>query len=305
MTPFERLDHRLLPGFERRFVTVDGQRVLAVIGGHGPPLLMLHGDPQTHVCWHRLAPRLAEAFTVVLTDIRGRGETHKPSPSPDSAAYAKRRMAAEQRAVMRALGFPTFALVGHDRGARIARRMALDHPETVTRLAVMDIIPALDFYETVSAPAARDYFYFFFLTQPHPLPERLIAGAADAFMRHMLVTLSDAHPPYDAEALNAYIASSTTPEAIAAMCECFRAGATIDCRHDQDDRRAGRVIACPTLVLWGDRGVIGRHFDVPAVWSPWCRDATYAPLPSGHFIPEDAPDAAYEILAPFLSAPPA
>jgi len=291
----------LLPGFERRFVPGDGGPVLAVIGGSGPPLLMLHGDPQTHLCWHRIAPRLAERFTVVLTDIRGRGETHKPAASPDGAAYAKRAMAAEQRAVMEALGFPRFALVGHDRGARVARRLALDHPEAITRLAVMDIIPALDFYEATTAAIAQDYFYFFFLTQPSPLPEQLIAGAAEAFMRQILLGLSTQAPPYDQRALDTYIAAATTTEAISAMCACFRAGASIDCRHDREDRAAGHGIGCPTLVMWGEQGVIGRHFDVPAVWSRWCTDATFAAMPGGHFIPEDAADPAYAALAAFLS----
>ncbi|SDD69922.1 alpha/beta fold hydrolase [Rhodospira trueperi] len=303
MTRFEDLDRKHLPGFERRFVTVAGQDVLALIGGDGPPLLMLHGDPQTHLCWHRIAPRLAETHTVVLTDIRGRGETHKPASPPDGAAYAKRAMGAEQLGVMRSLGFPAFALVGHDRGARVAHRLALDHPETVTRLAVMDIIPALDFYETATSAVAQDYFYFFFLTQPPPLPERLIAGAAEAFMSHILLGLSNEHPPYDAEVFDAYIAASTTPQAIAAMCACFRAGLSIDCRHDRADRKAGRSIACPTLVLWGEHGVIGRHFDVPSVWAKWCRDPTFAPMPSGHFIPEEAPDAVLDALTTFLAVP--
>ncbi len=300
MATFEELDRTLLPGFKRRMLTIDGKEVMTVLGGEGPPLLMLHGDPQTHLCWHLIAPRLANDFTVVLTDIRGRGETHKPGVSGNHMAYSKREMAAEQLAVMQTLGFPIFSLVGHDRGARIARRLALDHPKAVSRLAVMDIIPALDFYEQANSEIAQDYFYFFFLTQPHPLPERLINGAPEAFMRQILEGLSEDRVPYHAGALEAYLAGAATPEAIVAMCECFRAGRKVDRIHDAEDLRSERKIMCPTLVMWGEKGAVGKHFDVRSIWDTWCMDALYAPMPSGHFIPEEAPDAAYDALAAFL-----
>lgn len=300
MTRSEALDRRLLPGFERRVVSIEGKAVLTLIGGSGPPLLMLHGDPQTHLCWHHIAPSLADRFTVVLTDIRGRGETHKPGASPDSQAYAKRAMAREQLAVMHALGFSTFSLVGHDRGARVARRLALDHPEAVERLAVMDVIPALDFYEASNAAIAQDYFYFFFLTQPPPLPERLIAGDPRAFMRQILTGLSPEDISFDPAALEHYLDAASTPEAITAMCECFRAGYGLDRAHDAEDRRQGRKIRCPTLVMWGEAGVVGRHFDLLRVWDGWCADAYYAPMPGGHFIPEEAPQAALKALDGFL-----
>jgi haloacetate dehalogenase len=162
MTIFETSDTKLLPNFNRQILNIEGKDVLAVIGGRGPPLLMLHGDPQTHLCWHLIAPQLAERFTIVLTDIRGRGETHKPPQSKDHNAYSKRSMAREQLLVMRALGHSRFSLVGHDRGGRIARRLALDHPEAVEQLAIMDIVPALDFYQHANAAIAQDYFYFSF-----------------------------------------------------------------------------------------------------------------------------------------------
>lgn len=300
MIPFENLDRRLLPGFERHGMSIDGQPVLTLVGGNGPSLLLLHGDPQTHLCWHRLVPLLSKRFTVVLTDIRGRGETHKPVAAPDPETYSKRAMADEQLAVMRQLGFSSFGLVGHDRGARVARRLALDHPEAVEKLVVMDIIPALDFYEQANAVIAQDYFYFFFLTQPHPLPESLIAGNPEAFMAQILTGLSEKSVPYDADALDLYIKAASTPEAIAAICACFRAGYTVDRAHDAEDRRLGRRIACPTMVLWGEEGVVGRHFDVRRIWDGWCDDARFAPIQSGHFIPEEAPQAALRALDSFL-----
>ena len=294
------VDDVLLRGFNRRIVTVEDGAILALVGGSGPPLLMLHGDPQTHLCWHRIAPELARHFTVVLTDLRGRGESHKPARSDDHGAYSKRAMAGEQAAVMARLGFDRFALVGHDRGARVARRLALDHPDKVTRLAVMDIVPALDFYERADAAIAQDYFYFFFLTQPHPAPERLIAGDPVHFMRQILTGLTVKEVPYDPLALHTYLQAATRADAIAAMCECFRAGISLDIEHDRQDRAAGRRIACPTLVFWGEEGVVGRHFDISAIWRGWTETVAFAPLPCGHFIPEEAPEAATELLLTFL-----
>ncbi|MEM7654287.1 MAG: alpha/beta hydrolase, partial [Pseudomonadota bacterium] len=290
MNIFEAADAYLLPEFKRRFVEIAGNPVLTLSAGNGPPVLMLHGDPQTHLCWHEIAPHLTDRFTVVLTDLRGRGESHKPGHTETHAAYAKREMAAEQKSVMHALGHGTFAVVAHDRGARIARRMALDHPDIVRQLVVMDIIPALDFYAQSNAEIAQDYFYFFFLTQNYPLPDHLIAGDPEAFMRQILLGLSDQPVAYDPRALNAYLAASTIAEAITAMCECFRAGYHLDRLHDAADRAAGRQITCPTLVMWGEKGVVGKHFDVPEVWSRWCTQPSFAPMPSGHFIPEEAPE---------------
>lgn len=301
MTLHSETDELLLPGFERAIVPIDDKPIQAVVGGSGPPLLMLHGDPQTHLCWHRIAPALTDSFTLVLTDLRGRGESHKPGPSPGHVAYSKRTMAAEQLQVMNRLGFETFRLVGHDRGARVARRMALDHPAAVERLAVMDIVPVLDFYERITAAAAQDYFYFFFLTQPSPVPERLIAGDPRAFMEQILVGLTNEAQVFDPRALDCYLAASANPAAVTAMCECFRAGITSDMGHDTADRDAGRKIECPTLVMWGTNGVVGRHFDVQEIWSRWVTAPAFAPMPSGHFIPEEAPTASLDALTSFLS----
>lgn len=300
MSSFEAVDAKLLPGFQRRFVEIEGNSILTLVGGAGPGFLMLHGDPQTHLCWHAIAPRFTDRFTVVLADLRGRGESHKPGPGQVPNPYAKRIMAAEQIAVMRELGFDRFTLVGHDRGARVARRMALDHPDSIECLCVMDIVPAFDLYEKTTAEIAQEYFYFYFLTQPYPQPENLIAGDATAFQRQILFGLGGKLVPYDEDALATYLRSSTDPASIFAMCECFRAGYSIDRQHDAADREAGRTISCRTLVMWGDAGVIGRHFDVRAIWNEWCDHACFAPMPSGHFIPEEAPAEAYSALDAFL-----
>lgn len=300
MTIFEQADAKLLPGFQRQFVEVDGQQVLAVTAGSGPAVLLLHGDPQTHLCWHMIAPKLAERFSVVLTDIRGRGESPKPPHSDAENAYTKRAMANEQLAVMKALGHHQFAVVSHDRGARVGRRMALDHPQAVTKLIVMDIIPALDFYEALDAGIAQDYFYFSFLTQDHPVPERLISGDPEGFMRWILEGLPNNPVDYDPLAMAAYLASSTDPASVTAMCECFRAGFHIDQRYDAEDRENLCHITCPTLVMWGAEGVVGKRFDVEAIWKKWCDDPKFAPMPCGHFIPEEAPAAALAAIQEFL-----
>ena len=301
MTLFETADEKLLPEFDRQRIEINGNPVLTLTAGNGPPLLMLHGDPQTHLCWHRVAPRLIDHFTVFLTDLRGRGESHKPPPSSNPERYSKRQMAKEQLGVMNALGFSQFSLVGHDRGARVARRLALDHPIAVTRLALLDIVPALDLYEQMDADLAQNYFYFSFLTQPYPLPEHLIAGDPEGFMRQILFGLAKRSPNYDKTALAAYLVSATRQEAITAMCECFRAGFHIDRGHDLQDRQAGRQIICPTLIAWGENGVIGKHFDMRRIWRSWCEKPTFAPMPCGHFIPEEAPDELSRVLSDFLT----
>ncbi len=300
MNIFEKADKKLLPNFERHFINVNGNNIRALTCGNGPALLMLHGDPQTHLCWHHLAPKLTDNFTVVLTDLRGRGETHKPAHDPAKNAYTKREMAAEQVSVMQALGHKKFSIISHDRGARVARRIALDFPEIVTQLVVMDIVPELDFYENTNAQIAHDYFHFSFLTQDYPAPDRLIAGDVEEFMKQILFGLSKNVVKYDPLALEAYLEATTTPEAITAMCDCFRAGYHIDQLHDKADQDSGRKIICPTLVMWGEYGVIGRYFDVTKIWNNWCTQPQFAAMPSGHFIPEEAPDATYAAVSNFL-----
>lgn len=300
MTIFESLDQTFFPGFERRFVDVGDGAALTLTAGSGPALLFLHGDPQTHLCWHKIAPAFTDRYTVVLTDIRGRGESHKPRADNEHVAYTKRAMADEQMRVMATLDFREFAVVGHDRGARVARRMALDFPDRITKLAVMDIVPALDFYAGAGSAVAQDYFYFFFLTQPHPLPETLIGGDAKGFMATMLGGLGTSDAIYDPQVLDAYVAASSTREAVIAMCECFRAGFHMDRAHDRADREAGRRIKCPTQVYWGTNGVAGRHFDMQKIWRGWAEDVRFQPVPTGHFIPEEAPVEVTRALSAFL-----
>lgn len=297
---FLEADRILYPNFERQMISTSQGSVLALIGGNGPPLLMLHGDPQTHLCWHRIAPTLMEHYTIVLTDLRGRGETHKPAPSSGHIAYSKREMGREQCEVMSTLGFEQFRLVGHDRGARVARRIALDCPEKVQCLAVMDIVPELDFYELANSAIAQEYFYFFFLTQPCPQPEQLIKGAPASFMTRLLKGLSIREDLYHPLAFEAYLRSSCSDDAIAAMCECFRAGITVDIEHDRNDRARGNTINCPTLVIWGEQGVVGRHFDMHSIWQQWAPKVSFATLPCGHFIPEEAPHEVIDYLSDFL-----
>lgn len=300
MTLFKELDDKFFPNFKRHAIQGKDGKIHALVGGKGPPLLMLHGDPQTHLCWHQMAPALAQDYTVVLTDLRGRGESHKPGQTPENIAYSKRTQAREQLEVMEALGFKSFRLVGHDRGARVARRMALDHPDRIERLAVMDIVPIVDFYERTTAQIAQDYYYFFFLTQPSPIPENLIRGNPETFTGQILTGLPGQVTPYDPEIFKAYIASSTNEDSIVAMCECFRAGLSQDIYHDRHDRQAGRTIACPTLVIWGEKGVVGTNFDMRDIWSSWASDCTFAPMPCGHFIPEEEPTLALNTLREFL-----
>lgn len=300
MTRFEEADRALLPGFARHWVETTDGPILTLVAGEGAPVLMLHGDPQTHLCWHHQAPKLAEEHLVVLADLPGRGESHKPQPGTGHESYTKRRMAAEMREVMRQFGHDRFAVVAHDRGARVAHRMALDHAEAVARLTIMDIVPTVDFYDGLTAEIAQDYFYFSFLTQVHPIPENLIAGDPRGFMSLILTGLSDKPVDYDPLAFETYLEAASTPEAVAAMCECFRAGYHLDRRHDAEDRAGGRRIKCPTLVMWGDRGVVGHHFDMREIWSRWCDSVTFQPMPTGHFIPEEAPNDVLAMLADFL-----
>ena len=300
MTLFKELDERLFPNFQRHTIQGKDGEIHALVGGNGPPLLMLHGDPQTHLCWHHIAPTLAQDYTVVLTDLRGRGESHKPGITPENIAYSKRVSASEQLEVMETLGFKGFRLVGHDRGARVARRMALDHPDRIERLAVMDIVPLLDFYENTTAKIAQDYYYFFFLTQPSPVPEDLIRGNPKTVTSQILTGLPGQVSPYDPDVFRAYLASGASEDGIVAMCECFRAGLSQDIHHDRDDRKAGRTIGCPTLVMWGEEGVVGKNFDIRGIWSSWAPDCTFAPMPCGHFIPEEEPTLALNSLRKFL-----
>ncbi len=256
----------MFEGFTRTRIETGEAGIALRHGGSGPPLLLLHGHPQTHVMWHRIAPRLAEEYTVVCPDLRGYGDSDKPATTPDHAPYSKRAMARDAVAVMHALGFERFAVVGHDRGGRVAYRMALDHPDCVAALSVLDIVPTGEHFRRADTAFAMGYFHWFFLAQAHPLPENLIAGDPDAFYlrrgRHLFAP----------EALAEYRRCYADPATIHAMCEDYRAAFSIDYPLDEADRQAGRRIACPVLALWGAKGSMGEWYDVLGLWRDWADD---------------------------------
>jgi haloacetate dehalogenase len=284
----------MFEGFTRTLVETPEAAICVRHGGSGPPVLLLHGYPQTHAIWHKVAPGLAEDHTVVCADLRGYGDSGKPPTAPDHEPYSKRAMARDQVAVMRALGFERFCVVGHDRGGRCAYRMALDHPGRVAALAVLDIVPTWEMYRRTDMSFALGYWHWFFLAQPHPFPERVIAADPQAFHFHR------GRAMFDPAALAEYMRCASDPATIHAMCEDYRAGATYDFDLDAQDRAAGRRIACPLLALWGARGHVGGWYDVPAIWRDWADDVEGHAIDCGHYIPEEAPDAMLAALRPFL-----
>jgi haloacetate dehalogenase len=292
----------LFPHFRALQVEIDPTVTInAIVGGSGPPLLLLHGHPQTHAIWHRVAPRLAEQFTVVACDLRGYGDSSKPQGAPDHANYSKRAMAADMVAVMQSLGFATFRVLAHDRGARVAHRLAQDHPQAVERMALLDIAPTLAMYEQTSDAFARAYWHWFFLIQPPPLPERLIEADPAAYVRDVMGKRSAGLAPFDPRALAEYQRCLALPGAAHGICEDYRAAATIDLEHDRFDRDAGNRLALPLMVLWGEQGVVGRCFDPLAEWQRVAADVQGEALPCGHYIAEEAPDRLLERVLPFLT----
>jgi haloacetate dehalogenase len=296
-----------IDGFDVHELPSSRGAVHAAVGGSGPPLLLLHGYPQSHLMWHAVAPLLADRHTVVATDLAGYGASFRPAPDPDHVAHSKRAMALDQVEAMAALGFGTFAVAGHDRGGRVAYRMALDHPDRVERLAVLDIVPTGEVWRRADRHFASGYWHWAFLAQPAPLPERLITGAADAFFDlHVRAGMglgaeSGRYPP---EVMRAYRRILDDPGAVEAMCEDYRAGGSVDVVHDETDREAGRQIACPVLVLWAGRGGLpGFYPDVLDVWRPWAPDVRGEALDARHFLAEDRPDETADRLLTFLAAP--
>jgi haloacetate dehalogenase len=289
----------LLPDtFTNRRVSVGDLEINCAIGGDGPPVLFLHGYPETHVMWHRVAPALAREHTVVLADLRGYGDSDKPAPSPDAAEYSKRVMAADQLTLMRALGHEHFALVGHDRGARVGLRLAYDAPDAVTHFASLDIVPTRHVYGHVDRRMATAYYHWFFLIQRNGVPERLLGAEPEAWVRSVTEGLAVA--PIDPRAVAEYVRCFTDPAAIAASSADYRAGAGIDLEHDQETARAGQRVECPTLVLWGEQSFVNTY-DVPAVWAEYVADPKTACVRAGHFLPEEAPAEVLERLTAFLN----
>jgi haloacetate dehalogenase len=276
----------------------EGVRLHGRIGGSGAPLLLLHGHPQTHAIWHRLAPRLAERFSVVLLDLRGYGDSDRPKADPDHLGYGKRAMALDALAVMRHHGFARFGVLAHDRGARVAHRLAADHPEAVQRLMLLDIAPTLAMYERTTEAFARAYWHWFFLIQPPPLPEALIASDPVRYLRSVMGSRHAGLAPFAPEAMAEYERCIRIEGSAEALCEDYRASAGIDLEHDRADIAAGSRLLQPLRVLWGAHGVVGRCFDVLALWRERALHVSGRALPSGHYIPEEAPG---ELLAEALS----
>lgn len=292
----------LFPDFRALRVEVDpAVAINAIVGGDGPPLLLLHGHPQTHAIWHKVAPALAERFTIVACDLRGYGDSSKPQGDADHANYSKRAMALDALAVMHSLGFESFRVLAHDRGARVAHRLALDHPQAVERMALLDIAPTLAMYEQTSEAFARAYWHWFFLIQPAPMPERLIEADPAAYVRDVMGKRSAGLAPFDPRALAEYQRCLALPGAAHGICEDYRAAAGIDLEHDRHDREAGRKLMMPLLALWGEQGVVGRCFDPLREWRLVADDVQGGALPCGHYIAEEAPDALLGRVLPFLT----
>jgi haloacetate dehalogenase len=286
-------------GFERERIQTSETEIELVRWGEGPPVLLLHGYPQTHAMWHLLAPRLAEDFTVVAADLRGYGDSSKPFGEEDHSTYSKRAMAGDQAAVMESLGFDSFAVVGHDRGGRVAHRMALDYPDRVTKLAVLDIVPTRHIFETVGKELATAYYHWFFYIQPYDLPETLIGGNPSYYLRKKLGGWGTSLETFTQEALAEYERCFDTAT-IHASCEDYRAAASIDLTHDGKDQDEGHKVECPLLALWGGRGVMERLYDVEAVWREYATDVRGKPLDAGHFLAEERPRETIIELKEFL-----
>jgi len=286
----------MLEGFARSTVRTGGPAINTLVAVSAPPLLMLHGYPQSHIEWRFIAPRLAEDFTVVLTDLRGYGDSEKPPSTPDHRPYSKRVMAQDQVEVMAALGFDRFAVVGHDRGARVAHRMALDHADRVSALVIQDIAPSRDMYLTADMRFGMVQYHWFFLAQPTDVPEVLLGNVPEYWVRQRLGR--EGRDFLEEEALSEYVRVFSDPAAIHATCEDYRAGATIDLEDDAADLHL--QVTCPTLVMWGERSFVGQQYDVMDVWGQRCADLRGVALPCGHFLAEEVPDRTYDELADFL-----
>jgi haloacetate dehalogenase len=285
-------------GFETRDVATSETTVHVRTGGAGPPVLLLHGHPQTHLMWRHVAPALADRHTVVAADLRGYGASGRPPTDAEHVPYSKRAMARDMAEVMTALGHERFAVVGHDRGGRVAHRLARDHRDRGTRRAVLDICPTLDMYERTDMAFARAYYHWFFLIQPYDLPERMI-GADPAFYLQTMLGRSGAKGPFPPEVRAEYLRHLARPDTVHAICEDYRASAGIDLAHDREDRH--RPVEIPILALWGADGVVGRAYDVPSVWRKYTSSTvTAAAVPCGHYLPEEAPAETLAALSPFL-----
>jgi haloacetate dehalogenase len=292
----------IFPDFTLEHVAVSAGELRLRRGGEGPPLLLLHGNPQTHAMWHKVAPELAKSYSVYCPDLRGYGGSLKPPATPDHAPYAKREMARDMVELMAHFGHQRFRVAAHDRGARVAHRLAIDHPRRLEKLCVMDIIPTLEHFERADMRMALGYYHWFWFAQPHPFPENVICAAPDAWWRAH--TSREPKPPdfFQREALADYLRAIHSPEMIRGMCEDYRAAASIDLEHDRASRAAGEQVQCPMLVLWGKKAKIEAWYDALAVWRQYCSaDVTGGSVDAGHYLAEEAPGEVLQRLTAFLS----
>ena len=293
----------MFEGFEHTEIKTGGARIVAVVGGNGPPVLLMHGNPFSHVSWHKVAPRLAEEFTVVATDLRGYGDSEKPPGGADHSAYSFRAMAQDQIEVMAALGFERFAAAGHDRGARVLHRMCLDHPGLVECAAILDIIPQHHLLNHVTRAWGTFSWHWFFNIQPYDLPERLMGADPDYFIRRKLAKTEQGLSFFDPDALAEYMRCFRDPATIHAICEDYRATFGVDLDMDTADFEAGRKIVCPVLLLWGATGGVGRNHQAMEIWPRYAADIRRAQaLPCGHYLSEEAPNETYQELRDFFAA---
>jgi haloacetate dehalogenase len=283
--------------FSQSDIDIGAGCIRILTAGDGPPLLLLHGYPQSHVMWHKIAHRLAENFTVVATDLRGYGDSFKPPSGDDHEAYSFRAMAADQVAVMGALGHDAFFVAGHDRGARVSHRMALDHPRAVKAMALLDIVPTHTLYRNINQTLATGYYHWFFLIQPFDFPERMIGADPEYYIRR-IGGAARSEDCFTGEAMAEYIRCFSDPGTIHATCEDYRAAAGIDLAHDEAD--IDRKVACPALILWSAAGLMGKNFDMLQVWQEKCEEVSGRGLDCSHFLPEDAPGETYQELKAFF-----
>jgi len=285
--------------FKRSSIKLVDVEINYVSGGTGLPVLLLHGYPQTHVMWHKIANQLSQHYSVIASDLRGYGDSSKPPTDEFHEPYSKRRSALDQISLMKSLGFDEFYLVGHDRGARVGHRMALDHPDAIKKLVVLDIAPTYTMYTTTDMEFATAYYHWFFLIQPYDIPERMIANDRLSYLEKKFGQWGRDSRAFTKEAFSEYL-RCFTDETIHATCEDYRASASIDLQHDQIDIDNGNKIQCPILCLWGEKGFVGRKYDVIAEWSKWASQVEGHGLPSGHYLPEEAPAETLESLLKFL-----
>jgi haloacetate dehalogenase len=288
----------VISGLEETRVVVGEASYFVAHGGAGSPVLLLHGFPETHACWQQTAPRLTAACRIIAADLRGYGASRAPAGGPRGEGYSKREMAGELVDLMAALGHERFAVVGHDRGARVAFRLALDHPQCVTRAALLNIVPTVDQFERMGTGPSLGYWPWFLLAQPAPFPERMIGADPDGLLEHVFATWTSRPGAVTAERRDAY-RRALTPPTIAAMCADYRASFHLDRQHDSQDRAAGRRIGVPVLVVVGEDETQLR--DAPEIWRSWAGDLTVTHVPGGHFIPEEAPQQLAELLSAFLA----